>query len=126
MFTPTEFWLYEAVGDSQVVSGDGLSVDHPEQGEFGRQRVHDHGQVSLSNLRTEMNSPPEVSLFCGGSGFVSIPVLPLSSSAFVSAVHETAFEKLGPFVSVCRREAGRRAEFQQQEQHTAFLLCGDL
>lgn len=48
---PTEFWLYKTVGDSQIVGGDGLSVDNPQQSELGRQRVHDHGQVSLPNLR---------------------------------------------------------------------------
>lgn len=51
MHTPTKFWLYKAIGDSQIVSSNSLSVDHPKQSEFGRQRVHDHWQVSLSNLR---------------------------------------------------------------------------
>lgn len=48
----TQFRLDEPVADSQVVGGDGLPVDHPKQREFGRQRVHDHGQVSLPNLST--------------------------------------------------------------------------
>lgn len=47
----TQFGLHEAISDPQVVSGDRLSVHHPEQSELGRQRVHDHGQVALSNLR---------------------------------------------------------------------------
>lgn len=46
----TQLGLHESVGDSQVVSGDGLPVDHPQQGELGRQRVHDHRQVSLPHL----------------------------------------------------------------------------
>ncbi len=53
LFTPTKFWLHKAIGDSQIVSSDSLSVDHTKQSEFGRQRVHDHWQVSLSNLRTK-------------------------------------------------------------------------
>lgn len=53
LFTPTKFWLHKAIGDSQIVSSNSLSVDHTKQSEFGRQRVHDHWQVSLSNLRTK-------------------------------------------------------------------------
>lgn len=49
----TQFGLHESVSDSQVVSGDGLSVHHPQQSELGRQGVHDQGQVSLPNLRTQ-------------------------------------------------------------------------
>lgn len=52
-FTPTEFRLHKPVGDPQIASGDGLSVDDAQQSEFRRQRVHDQGQVSLSNLRTD-------------------------------------------------------------------------
>lgn len=57
----TQFGLHESVGDSQVVSGDGLSVDHPEQSELGRQRVHDHRQVSLPHLSAEEEKPSQKS-----------------------------------------------------------------
>lgn len=53
----TQFGLHESISDSQVVSGDGLSVDHPQQSELGRQRVHDHRQVSLPNLRRQTERP---------------------------------------------------------------------
>ena len=49
----TELGLDEAVGNAQAVGGHRLPVDHPQQGELGGQRVHDHGQVSFSNLRAE-------------------------------------------------------------------------
>lgn len=54
----TQFGLHESVGDSQVVGGDGLSVDHPQQSELGRQRVHDHRQVSLPHLSAEEKKKP--------------------------------------------------------------------
>lgn len=47
---PTKFRLHKSIGDSQIVSSYSLSVDDPKQREFGRQRVHDHRQVSLPNL----------------------------------------------------------------------------
>lgn len=47
----TQFGLDEAVGDAQVLGGDGLSIDQPQQRELRGQAVHDHGQVSLSDLQ---------------------------------------------------------------------------
>lgn len=47
----TQFGLDEAVGDAQVLGGNGLPVDQPQQRELGGQAVHDHGQVSLSDLQ---------------------------------------------------------------------------
>lgn len=55
VLSPTEFWLYKSIGDSQIVSSYSFSIDHPKQREFGRQCVHDHWQVSLSNLKNEVN-----------------------------------------------------------------------
>lgn len=65
----TQFGLHESVGDSQVVSGDGLSVDHPEQSELGRQRVHDHRQVSLPHLSAEEKNQVRSHVMPNGRGF---------------------------------------------------------
>lgn len=49
----TEFRFDETVGDSRAVGGYRLSIDHPEEGELGGQRVHDHGEIPLSDLDAE-------------------------------------------------------------------------
>lgn len=63
MLPPTKFWLYKSIGDSQIVRSYSLPVDHPEQCELGRQCVHDHRQVSLSNLtknkKQDQNNNPD-------------------------------------------------------------------
>lgn len=50
-WTLTQLGLHEAISDPQGVGADCLPVHHLKQSELGRQGVHDHGQVALSDLQ---------------------------------------------------------------------------
>lgn len=49
----TQFRLDKTIGDLGAVGSDCFSIDNPQESELSRQRVHDHGQVPLSNLQTD-------------------------------------------------------------------------
>lgn len=49
----TKFRLDKTIGDSRAVGSYRLSVNHPEKGELWGQCVHDHGEITLSDLDKE-------------------------------------------------------------------------